>query len=319
MTSVFNTDASLPYNHGLFESPIVKKRIKMDGEGTYCCLTAIIPSEFAEQSPGFCGTIPTNFDRLITSSLKNPGLQMAAEANLVEYPDDIISVFEKKAQVFLDELAKVMSSFGVHFAPTNCKDVVNIPENFREIYDDSGSTERRQKVAQLLLLPKARTMRLLRIKTPPPKLLKRVCSRHAIRTAFVVDRPSSTGHNEHAAVDRSPLKDKCAFAPTYFSAHTEPFAHRKSIDFPDSLTKTVKCLGDLSIQTSLSDWCPTVKVHYLVQRDHSAYLVVFEYSGTVCYKHFWGTEMNTEAAMAVVTVWLSELVIYGSKEVLAIK
>ncbi|GAA50978.1 pangolin, partial [Clonorchis sinensis] len=43
MTSVFNTDASLPYNHGLFESLIVKKRIKMDGEGTYCCLTTIIP------------------------------------------------------------------------------------------------------------------------------------------------------------------------------------------------------------------------------------------------------------------------------------
>ncbi|GAA57568.1 ATP-binding cassette transporter [Clonorchis sinensis] len=43
VTSVFNTDASLPYNHGLFESLIVKKRIKMDGEGTYCCLTTIIP------------------------------------------------------------------------------------------------------------------------------------------------------------------------------------------------------------------------------------------------------------------------------------
>ncbi|GAA57003.1 hypothetical protein CLF_111982 [Clonorchis sinensis] len=28
MTSVTNTDASLPYNHGLFESLIVKKRIK---------------------------------------------------------------------------------------------------------------------------------------------------------------------------------------------------------------------------------------------------------------------------------------------------
>ncbi|KAG5452186.1 hypothetical protein CSKR_104286 [Clonorchis sinensis] len=34
MTSMFNTDASLPYNHGLFESLIVKKRIKADGEGT---------------------------------------------------------------------------------------------------------------------------------------------------------------------------------------------------------------------------------------------------------------------------------------------
>ncbi|KAG5442070.1 hypothetical protein CSKR_102838 [Clonorchis sinensis] len=30
MTSVINTDASLPYNHDLFESLIVKKRIKID-------------------------------------------------------------------------------------------------------------------------------------------------------------------------------------------------------------------------------------------------------------------------------------------------
>ncbi|KAG5443212.1 hypothetical protein CSKR_110559 [Clonorchis sinensis] len=43
MTSVFNTDASLPYNHGLFECLIVKKRINVDREGTYCCLTTIIP------------------------------------------------------------------------------------------------------------------------------------------------------------------------------------------------------------------------------------------------------------------------------------
>ncbi|KAG5447169.1 hypothetical protein CSKR_106414 [Clonorchis sinensis] len=32
MTSVFNTDNSLPYNHDLFESLIVKKRIKVGGE-----------------------------------------------------------------------------------------------------------------------------------------------------------------------------------------------------------------------------------------------------------------------------------------------
>ncbi|KAG5441220.1 hypothetical protein CSKR_102433 [Clonorchis sinensis] len=35
MTSVFNTDASLPYNHDLFESLTVKERMKMDVEGTY--------------------------------------------------------------------------------------------------------------------------------------------------------------------------------------------------------------------------------------------------------------------------------------------
>ncbi|GAA51008.1 hypothetical protein CLF_105402 [Clonorchis sinensis] len=43
MTLVFNTGASLPYTHDLFENPIVKKRIKMDEEGTYCYLTTIIP------------------------------------------------------------------------------------------------------------------------------------------------------------------------------------------------------------------------------------------------------------------------------------
>ncbi|KAG5451728.1 hypothetical protein CSKR_102903 [Clonorchis sinensis] len=32
--SVFNTDALLPYNHDLFESLIVKKRIRVDREGT---------------------------------------------------------------------------------------------------------------------------------------------------------------------------------------------------------------------------------------------------------------------------------------------
>ncbi|KER32021.1 hypothetical protein T265_01802 [Opisthorchis viverrini] len=34
MTSVFNTNASLSYNHDLFESLIVKKRIKVDGGET---------------------------------------------------------------------------------------------------------------------------------------------------------------------------------------------------------------------------------------------------------------------------------------------
>ncbi|GAA47315.1 endonuclease-reverse transcriptase [Clonorchis sinensis] len=34
MTTVFNTDASLPYNHASFEILMVKKRIKVDGEGT---------------------------------------------------------------------------------------------------------------------------------------------------------------------------------------------------------------------------------------------------------------------------------------------
>ncbi|KER27355.1 hypothetical protein T265_05600 [Opisthorchis viverrini] len=35
-TSAFNTDASLPYNHDLFESLFVKERIKLNGEGIWC-------------------------------------------------------------------------------------------------------------------------------------------------------------------------------------------------------------------------------------------------------------------------------------------
>ncbi|KER20352.1 hypothetical protein T265_15340, partial [Opisthorchis viverrini] len=35
LTSVFNTDASLPYTHDLFERLIVKKRIKVEGKGAY--------------------------------------------------------------------------------------------------------------------------------------------------------------------------------------------------------------------------------------------------------------------------------------------
>ncbi|GAA51111.1 hypothetical protein CLF_105599 [Clonorchis sinensis] len=67
MTSVFNTDASLPYNHDLFESLIVKKRIKMDGKGNYCCLTTIIPSvaysrklRIYHMSEGYALVIPGN-------------------------------------------------------------------------------------------------------------------------------------------------------------------------------------------------------------------------------------------------------------------
>ncbi|KER24640.1 hypothetical protein T265_07738 [Opisthorchis viverrini] len=43
MTSVFNTDASLPYNHDLFESLIVKKRVKVDGG-----LSASVPQSFRD-------------------------------------------------------------------------------------------------------------------------------------------------------------------------------------------------------------------------------------------------------------------------------
>ncbi|GAA50189.1 hypothetical protein CLF_104174, partial [Clonorchis sinensis] len=40
-TSVFNTDAMLPYNHDLFESLIVKKRMKMDAEQAFACMAQV--------------------------------------------------------------------------------------------------------------------------------------------------------------------------------------------------------------------------------------------------------------------------------------
>ncbi|GAA54416.1 hypothetical protein CLF_102893, partial [Clonorchis sinensis] len=49
--TVFNTDASLPYNHDLFESFIVKKRIKVDGEGTDECQLAAMIVLFEVFSP----------------------------------------------------------------------------------------------------------------------------------------------------------------------------------------------------------------------------------------------------------------------------
>ncbi|KER20357.1 hypothetical protein T265_11075 [Opisthorchis viverrini] len=60
--------------------------------------------------------------RRTPEGLRNPGVRIASEENLVdlEYADDILLMFEeeKKAQVFLDELTKVIPSFDIHFAPT---------------------------------------------------------------------------------------------------------------------------------------------------------------------------------------------------------
>ncbi|KER23969.1 hypothetical protein T265_08265 [Opisthorchis viverrini] len=58
--------------------------------------------------------------------LQTPGVQMACDEKLVdlEYADDIVLIFGENAQVFLDELIKVIplvSSFGMHFTPTKCK------------------------------------------------------------------------------------------------------------------------------------------------------------------------------------------------------
>ncbi|KER28000.1 hypothetical protein T265_05049 [Opisthorchis viverrini] len=55
--------------------------------------------------------------RRTLEGLRNAGVQITCEENLVylKYADDIVP------QVFLDELTKVIPSFGMHFAPTKCK------------------------------------------------------------------------------------------------------------------------------------------------------------------------------------------------------
>ncbi|KAG5441132.1 hypothetical protein CSKR_102768, partial [Clonorchis sinensis] len=61
--------------------------------------------------------------RQTQESLKNSRVQIACDENPVdlEYADDIVLIFEEKAYVFFDEPTKAISSFGMHFAPTNCK------------------------------------------------------------------------------------------------------------------------------------------------------------------------------------------------------
>ncbi|KER23075.1 hypothetical protein T265_08973 [Opisthorchis viverrini] len=64
--------------------------------------------------------------RRTVEGLQNPGVQVACEENLVdlEYADDIVLMFEEaeKAQVFLDELTKVIPSFDTMDEPPRAPD-----------------------------------------------------------------------------------------------------------------------------------------------------------------------------------------------------
>ncbi|GAA49241.1 serine/threonine protein kinase, partial [Clonorchis sinensis] len=58
--------------------------------------------------------------RRTLEGLQNPGVQIACDENLVDlqYADDVVLLYEEeKAQVFSDELTKVVPSFGIQFAP----------------------------------------------------------------------------------------------------------------------------------------------------------------------------------------------------------
>ncbi|KAG5446087.1 hypothetical protein CSKR_103835 [Clonorchis sinensis] len=89
-------------------------RTALDAGGvTLIRMVLVLPKEAS------CSFIPSDSQvRQTLKGLQNPGVQIACD---LEYADDIALVFEEKAQVFLDELTKLIPSFGIHCTPTKCK------------------------------------------------------------------------------------------------------------------------------------------------------------------------------------------------------
>ncbi|KAG5454766.1 hypothetical protein CSKR_104370 [Clonorchis sinensis] len=75
---------------------------------------------YTKQCPFLFNFVIDEIMRRTLEGLQNPDVQITANGNLVdlEYAGDIVLVFEEKAQVFLDELTKVIPSFRMYFAPT---------------------------------------------------------------------------------------------------------------------------------------------------------------------------------------------------------
>ncbi|KER32061.1 hypothetical protein T265_01836 [Opisthorchis viverrini] len=93
--------------------------------------------------------------RRTLEGLQNPDVQIARERNLVdlEYADDIVLMFEEKEneQVLLNELTKVISSFDMYFAPTNCAATAEKPgplEAGPEFGTLAGPASRRDLIGQ---------------------------------------------------------------------------------------------------------------------------------------------------------------------------
>ncbi|KER23651.1 hypothetical protein T265_08506 [Opisthorchis viverrini] len=80
MKSMFNSDASLPYNHHLFESPILKKTIKVDGEAGYN-YSQMAQNEFTDRK--IRGSNPTSTS-LFLSGIGQPSrfLQVARQLDI---------------------------------------------------------------------------------------------------------------------------------------------------------------------------------------------------------------------------------------------
>ena len=66
--------------------------------------------------------------------LQNPSVQTMAGENLVDldYADNIVLLFEKEeAQVVLNRLSGIIPSFGLRFAPSKCKVMLQDVQNLR--------------------------------------------------------------------------------------------------------------------------------------------------------------------------------------------
>ncbi|GAA53424.1 hypothetical protein CLF_110190 [Clonorchis sinensis] len=139
MISVFNTNASLPYNHGLFESLIVKKRIKGDGEGTYCCLTTINPRPLGSPYDRFSEGLlhagqrthlcDGSRSRKVFKEFKLPIIpnQIGGRLLVVQFPVRTRNQTSKLISATADHLVRVNQTFrSIHRASVYCIESVKV-------------------------------------------------------------------------------------------------------------------------------------------------------------------------------------------------
>ncbi|KER21518.1 hypothetical protein T265_15073, partial [Opisthorchis viverrini] len=93
----------------------ISGRVRVYGELSKSFRTQSGVRQGCPLSPFLFNFVIDEIMRRTLEGLQNPGVQIASEENLVdlEYADDIVLMFEEeeKAQVFLDELTKVIPSF----------------------------------------------------------------------------------------------------------------------------------------------------------------------------------------------------------------
>ncbi|KER23176.1 hypothetical protein T265_08872 [Opisthorchis viverrini] len=96
MTSVFNTDASLPYNHDLFESLIVKKRVKDTGvlKTIQCSLHYFIGDEVEQKWGEWTSLSDTTFCR-----------EAFGELNIHPHPPEVLAT-----SLFISDVSTAQNS-----------------------------------------------------------------------------------------------------------------------------------------------------------------------------------------------------------------